>query len=71
VERGSYLNVTSVTLTKKGECIVDIRELEVEIAYLEKDLTNAEQNDNEQMVQNLEFALSTLYKKLKSLKEKE
>jgi hypothetical protein len=42
--------------------------LEVEIAWLEKDLNNAEQNDNEPMVYNLTKRVETLYKKLNELK---
>lgn len=41
-----------------------LTELEVEIAWTEKDLTNAEQNDNPQMVANLEKRLKELYRLL-------
>ena len=55
-----------------GECSMNTNDertmLEVEIAWLEKDLNNAEQNDNEPMVYNLTKRVETLYKKLKELK---
>jgi|TARA_Y100000033_G_C2717669_1_gene96607 Mg2+ and Co2+ transporter CorA len=47
-----------------GELAVTLTELEVEIAWTEKDLTNAEQNDNPQMVANLEKRLKELYRLL-------
>jgi hypothetical protein len=55
-----------------GECSMNTNDertmLEVEIAWLEKDLNNAEQNDNEPMVYNLTKRVETLYKKLNELK---
>ena len=54
-----------------GECSMNTederRELEVEIAWLEKDLSNAEQNDNEPMVKNLSHRLEFLFQKLAKL----
>lgn len=47
-----------------GELAVTLTELEVEIAWTEKDLTNAEQNDNPTMVINLEKRLKELYRLL-------
>lgn len=47
-----------------GEFAVTPTELEVEIAWTEKDLNNAEQNDNPQMVFNLEKRLRELYRLL-------
>ena len=54
-----------------GDCTMSIVELEVEIAWLEKDLNNAEQNDNPEMVKNLTVQLEKLYEQLKTAKEKE
>ena len=55
-----------------GECSMNTNDertmLEVEIAWLEKDLNNAEQNDNEPMVRNLSKRLDSLYEKLTELK---
>lgn len=50
---------------------MSIVELEVEIAWLEKDLNNAEQDDNPEMVKNLNAQLNKLYEQLKVVKEKE
>ena len=47
-----------------GELAVTLTELEVEIAWTEKDLTNAEQNDNPTLVYNLEKRLKELYRLL-------
>ena len=47
---------------------MSIVELEVEIAWLEKDLNNAEQNDNPEMVKNLTKQLDKLYKELDEAK---
>ena len=43
-----------------GELAVTLTELEVEIAWTEKDLTNAEQNDNPTLVYNLEAFEGTI-----------
>ena len=47
-----------------GELAVTLTELEVEIAWTEKDLTNAEQNDNPTLVYNLRKRLKELYRLL-------
>ena len=47
-----------------------LTELEVEIAWTEKDLNNAEQNDNPQMVFNIEKRLKELYKVHAEYKQK-
>ena len=47
-----------------GEHSMTVTELEVEIAWALRDLTNAEQNDNPQMVRNLESRISKLRKQL-------
>jgi hypothetical protein len=52
-----------------GEHSMTVTELEVEIAWALRDLTNAEQNDNPQMVRNLESRISKLRKELEEAKE--
>ncbi len=52
-----------------GDCIVSIVELEVEIAWLERDLTNAEmQQDNDPQIQQKSKQLNKLYEELEIAK---
>ena len=55
-----------------GDCIVSIVELEVEIAWLERDLTNAEmQQDNAPQVQQKTKQLNKLLEELEIAKTAE
>ena len=55
-----------------GDCIVSIVELEVEIAWLERDLTNAEMHqDNDPQVQQKTKQLNKLLEELEIAKTDE
>ena len=55
-----------------GDCIVSIVELEVEIAWLERDLSNAEmQQDNDPQVQQKTKQLNKLLEELEIAKTAE